>query len=158
MCGDPGMAMSALKKPNAPDHPLAARIHGRRAMVPQIIASASEDAARRLLEFFAATLRNKNTRAVYYRAVDRFFAWCEQNTQVDDLGDIEPLHVAAYIEQLQKNYEKPSVKQHLAASARASTGWSPARSSPPTRPMRCAGPNRWSSAANGSWSLTTCMA
>jgi site-specific recombinase XerD len=29
--------------------------------------------------------------------------------------DIEPLHVAAYIEALGKDFEKPTVKQHLAA-------------------------------------------
>jgi hypothetical protein len=28
---------------------------------------------------------------------------------------IEPLHVAAYIEALGKDFEKPTVKQHLAA-------------------------------------------
>ena len=31
------------------------------------------------------------------------------------LADIEPLHVAAYIEALGKDFEKPTVKQHLAA-------------------------------------------
>ena len=32
-----------------------------------------------------------------------------------DIDDIEPLHVAAYIEALQADFEKPSIKQHLAA-------------------------------------------
>ena len=31
------------------------------------------------------------------------------------LADIEPLHVAAYIEALGKDFEKPTVKQHPAA-------------------------------------------
>jgi len=82
--------------------------------VPVLIADAGEHATRRFLEFFAATIRNKNTRMAYYRAVDRFFAWCDHH----DLGElvaIEPLHVAAYIEVLQRDYAKPSVKQHLAA-------------------------------------------
>ena len=36
-------------------------------------------------------------------------------TSIDQLADIEPLHVAAYIEALGKDFEKPTVKQHLAA-------------------------------------------
>ena len=48
-------------------------------VVPGIIADAGDQAARRFLEFFAATIRNKNTRMAYYRAVCRFFAWCEEN-------------------------------------------------------------------------------
>src|SRR4249920_3356378 len=83
-------------------------------VVPTIIADAGDQAARRFLEFFAATIRNKNTRMAYYRAVLQFFAWCDRH-QIGQLVDIEPLHVAAYIEGLQKNLAKPSVKQHLAA-------------------------------------------
>jgi site-specific recombinase XerD len=55
----------------------------------------------RFLEFFAATIRNKNTRHAYYHAVTRFFAWCDRH-QLGQLVDIEPLHVAAYIEALVK--------------------------------------------------------
>ncbi|MGE0282193.1 MAG: tyrosine-type recombinase/integrase [Rhizobiaceae bacterium] len=83
-------------------------------VVPTIVADASDQAARRFLEFFAATIRNKNTRMAYYRACCRFFAWCEQH-RIGTLADIEPLHVAAYIETMQAGFEKPSVKQHLAA-------------------------------------------
>ena len=36
-------------------------------------------------------------------------------TTIGELADIEPLHVAAYIEALGKDFEKPTVKQHLAA-------------------------------------------
>lgn len=79
-----------------------------------MIADAGELAARRFLEFFAATIRNKNTREAYYRAVCRFFAWCD-DAKLGELADIEPLHVAAYIEGLLHDYEKPTVKQHLAA-------------------------------------------
>ena len=83
-------------------------------VVPAIVADAGDQAARRFLEFFAATIRNKNTRMAYLHAVGRFFAWCEHH-QVGQLADIEPLHVAAYIEVLGGNFEKPTVKQHLAA-------------------------------------------
>jgi site-specific recombinase XerD len=84
-------------------------------VVPRVIADAGDKAARRFLEFFAATIRNKNTRMAYYRAAARFFAWCDHH-RIGEIVDIEPLHVAAYIEGLGKDgYEKPSVKQHLAA-------------------------------------------
>ena len=36
--------------------------------VPAAIAGAGDHAARRFLEFFAANIRNKNTRMAYYRA------------------------------------------------------------------------------------------
>jgi site-specific recombinase XerD len=84
------------------------------AVVPVMIADAGEKAARRFLEFFAATIRNKNTREAYYRNVCRFFAWCE-DAKLGALVDIEPIHVAAYIEAMMGDYEKPTVKQHLAA-------------------------------------------
>jgi site-specific recombinase XerD len=83
-------------------------------IVPAIVADAGERAARRFLEFFAATLRNKNTRTTYLHAVSRFFAWCDHH-KIGQLADVEPLHVAAYIEALGKDFEKPTVKQHLAA-------------------------------------------
>ena len=83
-------------------------------VVPAIIAFGGDRAARRFLEFFAATIRNKNTRMAYYRAVIRFFAWCDAH-QLAELVAIEPLHVAAYVEALGREFEKPTVKQHLAA-------------------------------------------
>src|SRR5277367_1150762 len=83
-------------------------------VVPAIIGDAGDRAAKRFLEFFAATIRNKNTRMAYYRACVRFFDWCDEH-KIGALDDIEPLHVAAYIETMQSGFEKPSVKQHLAA-------------------------------------------
>ena len=90
-------------------------VAGRTGMlVPRVIAEAGDQAARRFLEFFAATIRNKNTRMAYYHAVARFFAWVDRH-KIGEIADIEPLHVAAYIEILGKDFEKPTVKQHLAA-------------------------------------------
>jgi integrase/recombinase XerD len=83
-------------------------------VVPRVIADAGDQAARRFLEFFAATIRNKNTRMAYYRACCRFFAWCDHRA-IGEIADIEPLHVAAYVEAMAKDFEKPTVKQHLAA-------------------------------------------
>ena len=61
--------------------------------------------SRRFLEFFAAIIRNRSTRTAYMHAVGRFFACCERH-HVGQLADIEPLHVAAYIEALGKDFGK----------------------------------------------------
>ena len=70
--------------------------------------------AKRTLEFFTAQIRNPNTRKAYARSVSEFAAWCKSHG-LHDLAGIEPVHVAAYIEQLQQRLSAPSVKQHLAA-------------------------------------------
>src|SRR5579859_6279297 len=82
------------------------------ATLPAIIARAGEAAAWRFIEFFAATIRNKNTRAAYAQAIAQFFAWCEGH-RVRTLEEIKPVVVAAYIERHPGS--PPTVKQHLAA-------------------------------------------
>jgi site-specific recombinase XerD len=84
-------------------------------VVPAIVAAAGDKSARRFLEFFAVTIDNPNTRAAYFHACQRFFAWCDRREDIGELVDIEPMHVAAYIRGLGKGFEKPTVKQHLAA-------------------------------------------
>ncbi|MGO9057668.1 MAG: tyrosine-type recombinase/integrase [Candidatus Binataceae bacterium] len=81
--------------------------------LPAAIAAQGERAGRRFIEFFTANIRNRNTRMAYARAVKQFFDWC-QDGQLG-LDDIEPITVAAYIEQLSPEVSKPTVKQHLAA-------------------------------------------
>ncbi len=81
--------------------------------LPAVIAQAGEKAGRRFVEFFTANIRNKNTRLAYGRAVRDFFQWCEDRGI--ELSDIEPIRVAAYIEQLQDSRSAPTVKLHLAA-------------------------------------------
>jgi len=71
-------------------------------------------ASERFWEFFAANIRNKNTRRAYYKAACRFSGWC-QGRELFDLARIKPLHVEIYIEDLQRTHPKPTVKQHLAA-------------------------------------------
>src|SRR3954453_16707869 len=83
-------------------------------VLPRVIAEAGDHAARRFIEFFTATIRNRNTRLAYARAVTQFFDWYDQH-QIGGIVDIEPVHVAAYIEGLQQSMSKPTVKQHLAA-------------------------------------------
>lgn len=72
------------------------------------------EASKRFYEFFTANIRNPHTRRAYARAAKEFAFWCEHNG-FEDLNDIEPIHVAAYIETLQMRLAPPSVKQNLAA-------------------------------------------
>jgi site-specific recombinase XerD len=82
-------------------------------MVPALYAPTSR-AAKRFIEYFAANIRNPNTRRAYLRAVIGFSDWCAAQT-ITDIVDVEPVHVAAFIELLGARLSKPSVKQHLAA-------------------------------------------
>ena len=84
------------------------------AAVPAIVAAAGGSASRRFLEFFAATIRNRNTREAYARAIRDFFEWTASRGY-SELHQIEAMTVAAYIEQLGRTRSKPTVKQHLAA-------------------------------------------
>jgi hypothetical protein len=83
-------------------------------------------AAKRILEFFTANIRNPHTRRAYARAAVEFANWCAA-VEIDELRDIEPVHVAAHIESLQKRLAAPSVKQPSRPSACCSTGWLSAR-------------------------------
>jgi len=83
--------------------------------VPALIRRAGGGAEKRFLEFFAAQIRNRNTREAYLRAVRDFLGWVEGVAGIQDLLDIEPVHVAAWVELKTKSYEAQSVKQQLAA-------------------------------------------
>jgi integrase/recombinase XerD len=84
------------------------------APVPALFLDASEQAWRRVLDFFTAHLRNPNTRAAYGQAVGRFARWC--STHGVTLQQVSPYLVAAYVEELLGLLAVPSFKQHLAAS------------------------------------------
>ena len=79
-------------------------------VVPAIIAHAGGEAGKRFLEFFAAQIRNANTREAYMRAVTDFFDWCDQY-EIGELIDIEPLHVATWVEMKTRTYEPQTVKR-----------------------------------------------
>jgi site-specific recombinase XerD len=81
---------------------------------PPLLFLAGPKASERFWEFFAANIRNKNTRRAYYKAVCSFSDWCESRG-LFDLAKVKPIHVAAYIEELRGTHSKPTVKQHLAA-------------------------------------------
>jgi site-specific recombinase XerD len=76
----------------------------------------SPSAAKGFIDFFTATIRNRNTRRAYFKAASRFSEWCKAPPRgLDDLARLETLHVSAYVEELQQDHSAPTVKQHLAA-------------------------------------------
>lgn len=81
---------------------------------PAMVAASGPRAATRFLEFFVSHHRNVNTRRAYGQAVAHFMAWCE-GFGIASLDHVQPLHVAAYIEQVTQERSAPTVKQRLAA-------------------------------------------
>src|SRR6266581_1139827 len=106
MAQDPIILTDEIRLPSA-------LIRAGIAGLPAAIAAQGERAGRRFIEFFTANIRNRNTRMAYARAVKQFFDWCEDRLLA--LDDIEPMTVAAYIEQLGPEVSRPTAKQHLAA-------------------------------------------
>jgi site-specific recombinase XerD len=82
-------------------------------VVPAVVAALGDQASWRYVEFFAANIRNPNTRRAYARACSRFFGWCEDRGLT--LTTIRPFDVGEWIEQLQENHGPAGVKQQLAA-------------------------------------------
>ena len=82
--------------------------------MPALIAAAGERASLRFLEFFAANIRNPHTRRAYGRAVAEFLAWCDEQG-VPSITAVQPLHVAAWIEQQTREHAAPTAKLRLAA-------------------------------------------
>jgi site-specific recombinase XerD len=82
--------------------------------LPALLAAADDRARMRYIEFFTATIRNPNTRRAYARATGDFLSWCEQRG-IQSLAAVQPVHVAAYIEQMTEALSAPTVKQRLAA-------------------------------------------
>jgi site-specific recombinase XerD len=81
-------------------------------VLPELIVREGERAQQRFVEFFTAQIRNPHTRTAYLYAVRRFLAWGEHYGL--RLESIEPIQVAAYVEQLGAVRSVPTVKQHLA--------------------------------------------
>lgn len=100
--------LPAIIAPNVP-----AELPGSN-LIPALITSAGDQAARRFLEFFAATIRNPHTRRAYGRAVGDFLAWCADRG-VSSIAAVQPLHVAAWIELQTRTHAAPTAKLRLAA-------------------------------------------
>ncbi len=88
LTGQPGLALPALFAPDA-------------------------GTARREIELFTANIRNHHTRKAYAKAAGEFAVWCDRHG-IEHLRDMQPVHVAAYIEELQLRIAAPSVKLQLA--------------------------------------------
>ena len=82
--------------------------------LPALVAAAGETAALRFLEFFAGQIQNSNTRSAYGRAAGEFLAWCDGHN-IPSLAAIQPLHVAAWVEDMKRSVSVPTVKLRLAA-------------------------------------------
>lgn len=87
------------------------------AHVPALVNAAGERARWRFLEFFAAHIRNPNTRRAYSNDLARFLEWC-QAQGVRDITEIHTLHVATYTELLTRSHSAPTVKRHVSAIRR----------------------------------------
>src|SRR6267142_4693756 len=81
------------------------------AWIPELIAAAGPEVTENYIDFFTATIRNRNTRAAYARACWQFFDWCRAHGL--ELTTVRPFHVAAWIEDFPGS--KPTIKQKLAA-------------------------------------------
>jgi site-specific recombinase XerC len=81
---------------------------------PALVIASGERASYRFFEFFTANIRNPHARRAYARAAVEFFDWLA-TCGVTRLTEIESVHVAAYIEQLQKARSAPTAKLRLAA-------------------------------------------
>src|ERR1700712_4856123 len=80
--------------------------------LPAVISDEGDKASERFFTFFTDTIRNKNTRAAYYRNARRFFEWAQARGLA--LKDIKSFHVSAFVEELSLTHSAPSVKQNLA--------------------------------------------
>ena len=83
-------------------------------LLPARLFAPTPKASKRVLEFFTAQINNDHTRKAYLNATRRFAEWCETH-ELREMIDVEPFHVAAFIKDLQGQFSKPTVKQHLAA-------------------------------------------
>jgi site-specific recombinase XerD len=71
----------------------------------------------RFLEFFTVQIRNPHTRRAYAQATEDFLSWCKCVGSMS-LAEVQPLHVASWIELEGQTKLAPSVKQRLAAIRR----------------------------------------
>ena len=90
-------------------------------IVPAAVARAGDVGRRAWLDFFAAQIRNQNTRPAYARAAHRLFDWLSEYG-IHDIVDIEPGHIAVWLEARMREASRPTVKQEPPPSGASSTG------------------------------------
>ena len=81
---------------------------------PLLVTASGEHAETRFREFFTVTIRNPNTRAAYARAAAEFCDFVAAGG-VRSLAQVQPIHVAAYVEALGRSHAPATVKLRLAA-------------------------------------------
>lgn len=97
--------------------------------------------ARRVVEFFTAQIRSLPARKAYARTAGGFSDWYDAHG-VAHLRDVEPVHVADYVEDLQLRMAAPSLKLRL-ARIRMLVDWLVVRQIIPTNPASAVfGPKR----------------
>ncbi len=82
--------------------------------LPALFVGESHSQMERVAEFFAATIRNLNTRRAYLRGAQSLAEFCEARG-VRELSSVRPMHVSAWVEVQTRRYSAPMVKQQLAA-------------------------------------------
>lgn len=93
-------------------HTIPAELAGLDTVLPDMIRRADERTYWRFIGFFAESIRNRNTRLAYFRAVLQFLAWCE-GRGLNELHHIKPIHVAIYVETMDASV--PTIKQRCSA-------------------------------------------
>ncbi len=78
------------------------------------IFKARPEARARMRDFFSSRIRDPKTRRAYMEAIRQFSAFCAE-LGILDLAQVEPIHVAAFVEEQLKLHSKPTIKQQLAA-------------------------------------------
>jgi integrase/recombinase XerC len=91
-------------------------------LVPARLFTPTPKAAKRVLEFFTAQITNDHTRKAYLNATRRFAAWCEAHG-LDELADIEPFHVAAFVKDCSAGSPRRRSNSTWRRCACCSTGW-----------------------------------
>src|SRR5208283_131537 len=79
-------------------------------IAPALVADLGSEATKRFYEFFPVPIWNTNTREAYYRAIGRFLDFFQEKG-FQSIEDIEPIHVAAYIEWLSIRSEPAGAKK-----------------------------------------------
>lgn len=108
--------MTRLSRSNEEPAPPAKRT----ALIPAGVSSApalfaaAPRARARMRDFFSSHIRNPNTRRAYLEAVRQFSAFSAE-LGIVDLAQVEPIHVAGFVETQLRGHSRPTVKLRLAA-------------------------------------------
>lgn len=87
--------------------------------LPPALANGDPDLMRGVLKFFAAEIRNPNTRRAYILAIEDFFSYASSLPGGDRLETITPIHIASWVEHMGRiGLSVPTQKQRLAAVKR----------------------------------------